>query len=162
VTNRVHPDAIALIKEQELFVATPYQDHGERMAQGYGHSVGPPDVGGVWTEEYASEVLRNDVEIRAAPFRKWLEGHEVKLTDRQFGACISLIYNRGWSGFKGTQVAHFIKSKEVTHHLIKAACAFVDDENCRATDKVTGEKRVFIGLKQRRIREAAMFLTKGD
>jgi GH24 family phage-related lysozyme (muramidase) len=162
--NQVHADAIALIKEQELFVATPYQDHGGRLAQGYGHSVGDPPVipGSEWTEEYASEVLSRDVEERAKPLRKWLEGHGVELTDRAFGACVSLIYNRGWTAFKATQVAHYLKSKEVTNHLVKAAVAFVDDENCKAKDKITGELRVFLGLKKRRIQEAALFLTKGD
>jgi GH24 family phage-related lysozyme (muramidase) len=163
--NSVHPDAVALIKAQELFMAEPYMDHGKppRLAQGYGHSIGPPEVGGVWTEEYASDVLLQDIEDRAKPLRKWLkDSGDIQLTDRQFGACISLIYNRGWTAFLKTKVAEFILSTNVTNHMIKAGCAFVEEENMRSVDKDTGEPRVFLGLKRRRILEAAMFLTQGD
>jgi GH24 family phage-related lysozyme (muramidase) len=158
----IHPDAYALIEEQEMFMAEPYQDNGGRMAQGFGHSVGPPDIGGVWTIDYAREVLRNDCERsdRGGALRKWLIENGLELTDRQFGACVSLIYNRGWSAFLKTKVAHYLLAKNETNHLIKAACAFVEEENMRAKDKITGELRVFLGLKQRRIREAALFLTK--
>jgi GH24 family phage-related lysozyme (muramidase) len=177
---RVHPDAIIIIKDEELFMAEPYMDHGHdgpTPAQGYGHRIGPPfiptlhpdgtttwaPVGDTWTEEFASKVLAQDIEERVAPFRKWLEDNGRQLTARQFGACISLIYNRGWTAFKKTQVAYFILAEEVTNHMVKAGNAFVDDENCKAKDKKTGEIRVFAGLKRRRIREGALFHSKqGD
>jgi GH24 family phage-related lysozyme (muramidase) len=157
--NEIHPDAISLIKEMELFVEHAYPDHGGRLAQGYGHSVGPPEpvLGTIWTEPFAAEVLKADLETIARQARTVIK---TELNDYQFGACVSLIFNRGIGNFRKTKVLEFINSPDISNHLIKAGCAFVDEENCRAKDKDTGIVRVFLGLKMRRIKEASLFLTK--
>jgi lysozyme len=157
--NEVHADAIALIKEMELFVAEPYPDHGGRLAQGYGHSIGEPTPtpGTVWTEAFASEVLAADLERIAKQVRGAIK---TELTDHQFGAVCSLVFNRGIGNFRKTKVLEFINSPSISNHLIKAGCAFVEEENMRAKDKDTGIVRVFLGLKMRRIKEASLFLTK--
>jgi lysozyme len=157
--NQIHEDAIALIKEMELFVAEAYPDHGGRLAQGYGHSVGEPVVstGTTWTEEYATEVLSSDLAIIAEQVRKAIK---TELNDHQFGAVVSLVFNRGIGNFRKTKVLEFINSPDISNHLIKAGCAFVEEENMRAKDKDTGIVRVFLGLKMRRIKEASLFLTK--
>jgi GH24 family phage-related lysozyme (muramidase) len=157
--NAIHPDGVALIKEMELFVAEAYPDHGGRLAQGYGHSVGEPvpALGTSWTEEYASQVLEADLARIAEQVRGSIK---VDLNDRQFGAVVSLVFNRGIGNFRKTKVLELINSPDISNHLIKAGCAFVDEENCRAKDKDTGIVRVFLGLKMRRIKEASLFLTK--
>jgi GH24 family phage-related lysozyme (muramidase) len=148
----IHPEAMALIEDQELFMAEPYDDGGT-LAQGFGHRVGPPEVipGSVWTIEYAREVLKADIAERVKPLDKWLEKHGVELTAKQRGALVSLIFNRGWGNFLKTKLAAVLQNKELKYHLIKVTCHFDDEENCLEK----GEFRY--GLKQRRILEAAMF-----
>jgi GH24 family phage-related lysozyme (muramidase) len=155
--NEVHPLAYSLIEEMETFVPTVYPDHGGRGAQGFGHSVGPPELGGEWTIEYAREVLRADCDTIAKQVRGVIT---TDLNDYQFGAVVSLVFNRGIGNFRKTKVLEFINSPSISNHLIKAGCAFVEEENMRAKDKDTGIVRVFLGLKMRRIKEASLFLTK--
>jgi GH24 family phage-related lysozyme (muramidase) len=150
----IHPDALALIKRQEKFMPEAYPD-GDWPAKGYGHSIRPPEVddGLPWTEEHASEVLLADIAERIKPLEGWLDERSIRLTDKQIGALVSFIFNRGWTGFKGTKLAQVLQSTNEVSHLIKVTCHFPDDENC--IKKATGEFKY--GLKQRRILEAALF-----
>ncbi len=148
----IHPDALALIKKMETFMPEAYQD-GARLAQGYGHSVGEPTPSKsvVWSEEYASQVLEADCEIVAEQIRRTLQ---IELTDRQFGALVSFVFNRGIGSFKKTKVLEFINSPTIAYHLVKAGCSFTDEENCKHQGKVMW------GLRRRRILEAAMFMSE--
>lgn len=155
----IHPAALALIEEQEKFMAEPYDDGGT-LAQGFGHRVGEPKVilGTVWTLEYAREVLKADIAERVKPLDRWLDERSIRITEQQRGALVSFIFNRGWGGgpkpgFLETKLAAMLQDTKQTSHLIKVTCHFTDDENCRK--RATGEFKY--GLKQRRILEASLF-----
>ncbi len=143
----------------ERVVPRAYQDHGTppRWAVGYGHTsaAGFPPVypDTVWTEEYATEVFRADVARFAAEVRGIIK---TQLTPMQFGALVSLAYNMGITKLKKTAVVAFINDPSEPNHLIKAAAAMLNHTSAR--DKNTGSEREFLGLKARRIREAAFFL----
>ena len=152
-------EGIALVKRWETFVPDAYLDHGGKYAIGYGHStIGPPEVkqGDVWTEERATDVLvsdLSDVGIRL------LKRVTVPLNDYQYSALCSIAYNAGVSGLCNSEAIRILHDKTITYPYEKCALALVDYA-VSAKDKHTGIRRDFLGLKIRRITEAALFLTK--
>jgi lysozyme len=153
------PVGIELVKRWETFAPTAYLDHGGHWAIGYGHStIGLPEVkeGDVWTEEYASEVLKTDLELVG---KRLLKLVTVPLNDYQFSALCSVGYNTGVSGLLRSEAIRLLHDKTITYPYEKCALALVDYA-VSAKDKITGIRRDFLGLKIRRITEAALFLTK--
>ncbi len=144
----------------ERFVPKAYQDHGTppRWAVGYGHTsaAGPPEVTAetVWDEGYAYLVFHADVRRFAEEVRRVIK---VPLADMQFGALVSLAYNMGITKLKKSATVAFINDPSEPNHLIKAAASMLNHTSAR--DKNTGSEREFLGLKARRIREAAFFLS---
>lgn len=156
--NVILPEAVALVQRWETFVATPYLDNGGKLACGYGHStigdpVVTPDM--VWTEAYASEVLKTDLEKVGRGLGKYITA---PLNDYQFGACCSVAYNMGVGGFGRSDCAQQINNTISKYHMERAAVA-MSQLAITAQDKVTGVRREFLGLHIRRIVEAAFFLT---
>lgn len=154
----ITPEVVKHIKEQETFMPEPYTDLGGRLAIGYGHSIlRPPKVelGMVWTEEQAAQVLHDDLEYSGKMVLHYLTQD---ISSFNYGACASLLMNIGPGNFKKSNVCRFINSPEITYNTKKAAVAFL--EHNRAKDNVTQEVRPFLGLTVRRIVEAALFLRK--
>ncbi len=161
ISNLIVPDEILdFMARCERFSPKAYQDHGTppRWAVGYGHTsaTGPPEVTAdtVWDEGQAYLVFHADIRRFADEVRRVIKFDG--LTDMQFGALVSLAYNMGTTKFKKTAVVAFINDPSEPNHLIKAAAAMLNHTSAR--DKNTGSEREFLGLKARRIREAAYFL----
>jgi len=153
------PEGIALVCRWETFAPNPYQDNGGHLACGYGHStIGPPEVklGEVWDEPYASSVLKTDLELVGTRLLKLIT---VPLNDYQFSALCSVAYNTGVSGLAHSEAIRLLQDRTITYPYEKCALALVDYA-VSAKDKITGIRRDFLGLKIRRITEAALFLTK--
>jgi lysozyme len=145
------------VKAQEMFMANPYIDNGGHLACGYGHStVGPPvvNVGDVWTEEYSTAVLAADLELVG---KRLLKLVTVPLSDLQFSALCSIAYNTGVHALASSEAIRLLMDQTITNHYFKCAVAIVTYA-VSAKDKITGIRRDFLGLKVRRIQEAAMFL----
>jgi lysozyme len=156
--NTILPETIALIKRWEMFMPKPYVDNGGPLAIGYGHQsqAGPPEVveGMEITETQATEILMGDLERFSVYMMKDVK---TPLNDYQYGACLSLVFNRGPGTFRRSKVLEYINTPG-KYHMEKAAAAFLELNTAR--DKITGETRPFLGLTCRRITEAALFLKR--
>lgn len=89
---KISIEGINLIKKFEGFMAKPYQDGGGVWTIGYGHtrytSAGTPEI----TEQEAEELLREDLAHAQEAVNKLIT---VALTQNQFDALVSLVYNCG-------------------------------------------------------------------
>jgi lysozyme len=158
--NVIIPEVVSLVSQCEQFRAEPYQDNGNQLAIGFGHSTsaGPPEVTPDLrvTYEEAVEILRADLERFAKVLRRYFDRYAagVVLTDYQFGGCLSLTFNMGTGAFKASRVLELIR----TSKFQDAAIAFTDYR--KAKHKVTGELVELRGLLRRRLHEADLFSTK--
>lgn len=136
---------LEVIKHFEGFHARPYRDPVGVLTQGYGHTsmAGPPALGGEWSKEYATEVLRKTVNDRyAAPIRAMMTRAP---SQAQFDAMVSLTYNIGVGAFQRSSVLrHFNAGNDAA-----AVASFA------LWNKAGG--RVFKGLVRRRATEALMY-----
>ncbi len=100
-----------LIKAFEGFFAKPYRCPAGVLTQGYGHTTaaGAPALGGVWTRERATQVLRDDVARFAAKIDPLLKR---KPTQAQYDAMISLAYNIGPKAFAGSSVLRAFNARD--------------------------------------------------
>lgn len=92
------------IKEFEGLRLRAYRCAGGVMTIGYGHTGKvngqPLKVGAVITKEQADELLRRDVESVEAKLVK--EPYSRELSESQFDALVSFIFNLGWGAFVGS------------------------------------------------------------
>lgn len=104
---------IELIKEFEGFVPTWYKCSAGRWTIGYGTTGKPtPDqiANEKITKKKATEYLIDHVEKRAAaPIELRVK---VDLTDNQFGALISLVYNIGSGNFSQSTLLKLLNKKD--------------------------------------------------
>jgi lysozyme len=146
---RVSPDGIVAIKGFEGFSSVAYPDPGSADGNpwtiGYG-STGPDIVPGMTiTEPQAVDRLRADL----VKFEKGVESLvTVPLTQGQFDACVSLVYNIGLQAFKNSTLLR---------KLNRGAYSSVPTEILR-WDKNDG--KTMPGLTKRRKREVQMWLTE--
>lgn len=134
-----------LIKAFEGFFAKPYYCPAGVLTQGYGHTTaaGPPALGGVWTKDYATQVLARTVAERyAAPVERLLTR---KPTQAQFDAMVSLAYNIGVGAFSRSSVLRWFN----VGHDARAAAAF--------GMWTRGGGKVLPGLVRRRASEALVY-----
>jgi lysozyme len=135
---------IDLIKRFELFEPNPYPDPVGIMTVGYGHVIREGEsFDHSLTEHGASELLRKDAAEAENAVRI---GVKVSLTQDQFDALVSLIFNIGTGAF----IESTLLRKLNKGNKIAAGCEFIRWN--RAGGKVMD------GLTKRRILEAALFL----
>jgi lysozyme len=140
---------VDLIKESEglklySYLPTPH----DKWTIGYGHTKGVTKGQHV-TPEQAEEFLREDL--------AWVEKVindrvKVPITQNQFDALASLVFNIGEGNFVTSSVLRFLNSKDY-----KAAA----DHFClwnKQRNKVTGKLEVLNGLTIRRTKEKELFL----
>jgi GH24 family phage-related lysozyme (muramidase) len=160
--NQVTPRGLHVIKSWERFRASPYRDgftkDGELILScGFGHSnqLTEPkfDESSVWTMEFASEVLLNDL----AYFGKILKPHlKIEVPDTIWSVMLSLSMNKG--------VGRLIRSDEwkILHdggeYHLERFCEAILKYAIIAPNKITGEPEEKRGLRWRRIAEAGIYL----
>ncbi len=145
---RLSDKAEALIKEFEGISLTAYPDPatgGQPWTIGYGHT-GPEVYNGLRiSTNDAQDFFIQDVE----KIERFLDKQEFRMTENEYGALVSFIYNVGMTNFKiSTLYKLLLKGEsdgEVAMEFIKWS-------------KV-GNKRI-PGLIKRRARETVLFLTK--
>ena len=147
--------AVEFIKREEALRLNAYYDQPGRkgvLTIGWGHTGSDVYEGLTVTEERADELLRVDI--------KWAEDAvkravRVTITENQRAALVSLTFNIGTgsatSGFKGSTVLRKLNAGDIEG----AADAFL------LWNKITvdGKKIISAGLRNRRERERALFLT---
>ncbi len=143
VVRTVSPAGVALIQYYEGYSAKIYFCPAGRPTIGWGHVVKPDDeIDPPLTRERALSLLLADL----APIGRGLDGAFPWLSQGQFDACASLIYNIGRSAFRRSTLARRLAARDI---------AGAADEFTR-WNKSSG--KVLPGLVKRRAAERALFL----
>ena len=91
---------LEFIKKYEGFQAKPYLCPAGKLTIGYGHAISPRErFNSPITEKDADRIIGNDLKITETTIAK---GVTVPLTQGQYDALVSLVYN--WGG------GHFLRS----------------------------------------------------
>lgn len=131
---------IALIKRFEGFSATPYRCPAGKWTIGYGHVIVKNKQIQQLSEEEAHQLLLKDVQRAEDAIRRHVE---VKITQKQFDALCSFIYNVGVGAFVRSTLLKKLNRRE------KAASEF---------DRwVYAGKEILPGLIARRQAERELF-----
>ena len=143
----INQATINLVKEYEGLRLVAYQDTSLIWTIGYGTTAAAglgiiPRKGMTITQDQAEYYLRLGLEKFALLIRPMIK---VRVTDNEFGACLSLAYNIGSRGFSKSSVLRFLN---------------LDNRSIAATKFALWNKdegRVLAGLTRRRAAEAALF-----
>lgn len=139
-----------IIKKEEGFRSTAYQDSAGNWTIGFGHT-GPEVVEGMKvTRAEAQQLLAQDMDTAE---RAVVDSIDVPLDDGQKQALVSLAYNIGGKAFADSTLVQKINAGD-----FEGAAAEFDRWN-----KITlnGAKKVSAGLAKRRDREESLFRGEG-
>lgn len=143
---KISPTGVELIKEFEGFVGHPYRDAVGVWTIGYGHTKGVGPNSPRLTQTQATALLAKDLDREYAPHVTKLG---VKLTQGQFDALVSIVYNCGPGCIaRGTTIGDALRRGNMT----AAANGFL------LWTKAGG--RTLAGLVRRRRAERALFLSQ--
>lgn len=144
-SNHINEDGLEFIKESEGLRLKSYQDSGGVWTIGYGTTIIdgiPVGADQEITKEDAEEYLKTDVH----KFEKGVaELLDTQINENQFSACVSLAYNIGLGGFRGSSVRRCINDMDMPG----AAKAFL------LWDKI--HHKYSQGLHNRRVKEKELF-----
>jgi lysozyme len=144
-------EGLDFIKERESFSSTPYLDSGGVWTIGYGFTY-YPDTG--------KKVTKTDRPITRDKADKMLlqllDPYELAvysttrddINQHQFNALVSLCYNIGTNGFKGSTVHRLVNASVVGEPLRDAFIMWSYDNH-----------KFILGLKNRRVMEYEMYMT---
>lgn len=106
----ISDDGLALIKRFEGFSATPYLCPAGRRTIGYGHTIDKKEEfkGGL-THSMAESLLKQDVSRAEAAIARLVT---VPLTQRQWDALVSLIYNIGTQAFEKSSLLMLLNQED--------------------------------------------------
>jgi Phage-related lysozyme (muraminidase) len=140
---KISKQGLDFIKEFESFSSIPYVCAGGKLTIGYGHVVLKNENYITITEERGLILLEKDVEVREGYINSLVK---VKLSQNQYDALLSFIFNVGNEAFKNSTLLRKLNAGD----YIGSA-----DEFTR-WNKAGGE--VVLGLVRRRNSEKMMFL----
>ena len=141
--NSINQATLSLIKSFEGLRLNAYLDSVGVPTIGYGHTRGVK-IGQVITESQAQEFLKQDLQDAIAGVERLVT---TTLTDNQFGALVSLVFNIGVGNFAKSSLLRKVNMKQ----FIAASDSFA------AWNKASG--KVLSGLTRRRAAEKKLFLT---
>jgi GH24 family phage-related lysozyme (muramidase) len=141
MARRVNGAALALIQQWEGLRLDAYQDIGGIWTIGYGSTTGVT-AGMRITEAEATERLRRDLATAEAAVERAVK---VDLTDNQFGALVSLVFNIGAGAFRSSSLLRRLNAGD--YDSVPAEMA--------RWNKVGG--KVVRGLANRRAAEAGLW-----
>jgi len=144
--------ATQLIKESEGFRPVVYRCQAGKATIGYGFTDKNLIAKGSMTKDEANNILNVKV-LKAGRRIRRLVGTDVKLTDGQMAALVSLYFNIGEGNFKESTLLKVIKSGQL-EAAPSALRMWV-----KYTDKKSGNKLTSKGLVIRRAREIKVWLT---
>lgn len=107
MTRAINPAGLKIIESSEELRLEAYRHKNDKWTIGYGHT--GPDVhpGLVITEGHATTLLQRDV---AQAERLVTHVVQVDLTDNQFGALVSLVYNIGIGRFQTSTMLRMLNN----------------------------------------------------
>lgn len=145
---------IDLIKRFEGLVTHAYLCPKGILTIGFGHIKGVKK-GDVVTEAQAEKLLKQDLKLFESNLNYSIEHDGIELTQNQFDACISFIFNLGFSAFIFSTLYKKLKQKDYAG----AGEEFTKWVYITKTDPKTGErfKVKLKGLETRRKAEQELF-----
>jgi lysozyme len=144
----VSPQGIAFVKQEEAFTPTVKKDVG-RHSIGYGHTIQPGDnITPPITEAQATDILNDDLYKVAQVIN---ENVTAPLSQNQFDALASLIFNIGEAAFEASKLLRVLNSGDYA----AAAQQFAQWRMSRRS----GARTVDPVLVGRRQREQQLFLS---
>lgn len=141
--QHINAAGLELIKRYEGFRAYPYQDANGLWTQGYGHTGATSADSPPLTPDQAEQLLKADVEWAE---KAVLSMVSVRLTDNQFSALVSLVYNIGSGTFQWSPLRALVNKPDFP----AAADEFLRYNHAGG--------KVLAGLTARRADERALFL----
>ncbi len=103
----INAKGLSILKTAEGFYAEPYICPAGKLTVGYGHT---GNVSGPVTQEQAEVLLKGD--LKAA--QDAVEAHvTVPLTENQFSALVSLVYNIGANAFANSTLLDHLNNNEI-------------------------------------------------
>ena len=153
---RISAVGLALIKQEERFMARRYLCPAGRPTIGYGHVILPGEERyhtATLTEAQASALLQQDVDKKYGAHVNARVHRD--LAQQQFDALVSLCYNIGTGGFDKSSVLALANAGSTSEVAIKQAFGLWN----KVTNPNTKVKEISKGLTTRRAREAALYLS---
>lgn len=148
---KISDTGIALIKNFEGFSKKAYICPAGKITIGFGHTGKELKLGDVVTLERANQILKHDLE--------WAEGVvnrlvKVGLTQNQFDALVSLVFNIGEGNFASSSLLKILNAGD--HDAVPA--------QIMRWNKITVKKKKVVapGLVRRRQAEADLWLLTSD
>ena len=146
---------INLIKRHEGVILHSYLCPAGVISIGWGHTGSDVKKGMIITEEEAENLLKKDLKKIEDKLNFSLEHDNITLNQNQFDACISFIFNLGFSAFIFSTLYKKLKQGDYAG----ASAEFPKWIYITKTDPETGErfKLKLKGLEQRRKAEQELF-----
>lgn len=142
---------INFIKMFEGYSATPYKDSAGKPTIGYGHLIKSGEVFGAVSNAQATSLLAEDVGFAEEAVNTSVK---VSLTQPQFDALVSWVFNLGAGNFKSSTLLADINKGTDNIGIYPQFLRW-----CNQT--VNGKLEKVVGLYYRRLAEATLFKT-GD
>jgi lysozyme len=142
---------VNFIKTFEGYSATPYKDSAGKPTIGYGHLIKPGEVFGAVSNSQATTLLATDLGFAEDAVNRLVT---VTLTQPQFDACVSWVYNLGATAFGNSTLLADINQGTDNIGIYPQFLRW-----CNQT--VNGVLEKVVGLYYRRLAEATLFKT-GD
>lgn len=99
----INAKGLEILKQSEGLELEPYPDTGGVITVGYGHT--GPDIKGPITKEIADELLKKDLKWAQDAVEKYVK---IPLTENQFSALVSLVYNIGGNAFANSTLLKYL------------------------------------------------------
>lgn len=149
---KISKKGIDLIKEFESFSSTPYFCSSGKMTIGWGHKLLPSESYTLISLENAEFLLLQDLQVAIEYVSKKVE---VVLTQNQFDALVSLVFNVGTGAFKNSYALKLLNKSQYK----EASYEFFSEENgfVYFTNPKTNKVEKLQGLINRRAREQQIF-----
>ena len=154
-------NGIDFITDREGVELKPYRDQAGLLTVGVGHRLYPGDpFNRTITLEEARSILREDLKKAEGPISRWVK---VPLTQNQFDALVSLVFNIGVGAFQSSTLLRKLNAGDYGTKKVDslgvtrtgAAAQFLQ------WNKITVNGRLIVskGLAKRRRLESDLFLT---
>jgi len=140
-------NGLSFIKRWEGFIPTPYDDGYGNLTIGYGHKIRSGERFTRISEAEASQLLAQDVGWAESAVNSYVR---VPLTQSQFDALVSLVFNWGAPNFAQSQLLQLLNAGD-----------YAGAANRLGEHPVTSGGQYSAGLAQRRQEEKAFFLSEG-
>jgi lysozyme len=105
---KISDNGLNLIKSFEGLELTAYLDTGHVWTIGFGHTKGVKEGQSI-TREQADIFLMNDIASAQSTVNSWVK---VPLSQNQYDALVSFVYNVGGESFRKSSMLRFLNSRQ--------------------------------------------------